>query len=127
VALALKPKSSTTNTDASARSTSSAANTSDSTTTSDTSQPQATTGTKTSFTLSEVATHASSSDCWTVIDGSVYDITDYITSHPGGAKEITKACGIDGTQLFATQGGRGSHSSLADKELAKLKIGTISN
>ena len=37
---------------------------------------------------------------WTVIDGQVYDITNYINIHPGGAKKIMRGVGKDSTELF---------------------------
>ena len=84
------------------------------------------------YTLSEVAQHASKDDCWAIISGDVYDLTEFINRHPGG-DEILRACGTDGTTLFnsrQTQDGQavGSgapHSQAAQEQLAKLKIGTI--
>ncbi len=85
------------------------------------------------YTLSEVAKHNTENDCWTVVDGSVYDITSVISSHPGG-KEIIRACGVDSTTLFkerkTTSGeavGSGTpHSSSATQVLEENKIGTLS-
>ena len=37
---------------------------------------------------------------WTVIDGVVYDITNYIDMHPGGKKKILRGVGIDSTDIF---------------------------
>ena len=37
---------------------------------------------------------------WTIIEGDVYDITDYIPTHPGG-QLIESIVGIDGSVLFA--------------------------
>lgn len=84
------------------------------------------------FTADEVAIHKSKDDCWTIISGDVYDLTEFINRHPGG-DEILRACGTDGTTLFnsrQTQDGQavGSgapHSQAAQEQLAKLKIGTI--
>ncbi len=56
-----------------------------------------------SFSLEEVADHATKNDCWTVIDGIVYDITEFIATHPGGDR-IMKICGLDGTEDFKNQG-----------------------
>ena len=39
---------------------------------------------ETYFTLEEVAKHDNEDDCWMVINGKVYDVTDYIDDHPGG-------------------------------------------
>mmetsp|Transcript_29197 Transcript_29197/g.33423 ORF Transcript_29197/g.33423 Transcript_29197/m.33423 type:complete len:148 (-) Transcript_29197:255-698(-) len=36
------------------------------------------------ITKEEVAKHKSREDCWTIYDGKVFDITRYISSHPGG-------------------------------------------
>ncbi len=76
------------------------------------------------LTSSEVAKHDTRSDCWTIIDNTVYDLTSYIRKHPGGSV-IVDACGTDGTSLFATQGGEGKHSSRAQSDLDSLKIGTL--
>ncbi len=84
------------------------------------------------YTLSEVAQHASKDDCWAIISGDVYDLTEFINRHPGG-DEILRACGTDATTLFnsrQTQDGQsvGSgtpHSQAAVEQLAKLKIGTV--
>jgi cytochrome b involved in lipid metabolism len=51
------------------------------------------------LTLEEVKKHSTADDCWTVISDNVYDITDYVSSHPGG-NVIIQACGTDGTTLF---------------------------
>lgn len=85
------------------------------------------------YTVEEVKDHNNKDDCWTIISGSVYDITSYIPRHPGG-DEILKACGEDGTTLFTQRqeqdgGAVGSgtpHSSSAQSQLASLKIGTVS-
>ena len=87
-----------------------------------------------SFTKQEVTAHNTKQDCWTIINGGVYNITPYIQRHPGG-NEITRACGNDGTVLFAerkTQDGQpvGSgtpHSVSAKSQLEEFKIGTVKN
>ena len=52
-----------------------------------------------SISLEELSNHHKIGDCWTAIDGRVYDITNYIKYHPGG-KKILLGAGKDGTQLF---------------------------
>lgn len=86
------------------------------------------------FTPEEVAQHNVATDCWTIIDSKVYDITSYISRHPGG-NEILAACGTDGTTLFnqrTTSGGErvGSgtpHSRSAADQLATFYIGIVIN
>jgi hypothetical protein len=56
-----------------------------------------------SYSFDDVADHATKNDCWTVIDGIVYDITEFIATHPGGDR-IMKICGLDGTEDFKNQG-----------------------
>ena len=85
------------------------------------------------YAAAEVADHNSASDCWTIINGSVFDITSYVPRHPGG-DEILRACGTDGTTLFTQRtdasgeevGSGTSHSSSAAGQLESLKIGTVS-
>ncbi|WKZ30902.1 MAG: cytochrome b5 domain-containing protein [Candidatus Dojkabacteria bacterium] len=74
--------------------------------------------------MAEVALHNSKEDCWTVIDGKVYELNSFILSHPGGDK-ILEACGVDATEKFNTQGGEGFHSAAAKAILAGLQIGTL--
>ena len=78
------------------------------------------------YTLSDVAKHASSSDCWMAINGKVYNVTLYISQHPGG-REITEGCGKDASVLFNTQGGEGAHSNVARSDLQDLYIGDLTN
>jgi cytochrome b involved in lipid metabolism len=77
------------------------------------------------LTTSEVAQHTSSNDCWMIISGSVYNVTSYLPQHPGGSQEMTPYCGQDATTAFATQGGRGSHSGMAQSDLASLLLGAL--
>lgn len=84
------------------------------------------------ITSQEVSQHNTKDDCWTIISGNVYDITSYVSKHPGGSV-IQKACGIDGTMQFTTRmsgsGNTGSgtpHSSSAKRILEQFKLGPVS-
>lgn len=87
---------------------------------------------KAPLTAEEVQKHSTKSDCWTIINGKVYDVTGYVNRHPGG-NEILLACGKDGTSLFVerktssgnTVGSGTPHDTNAANELAKLMIGTL--
>jgi len=50
--------------------------------------------------MERVKANGTSSSCWTVINGYVYDLTKWIGSHPGGSGAITSLCGTDGTSEF---------------------------
>lgn len=68
------------------------------------------------YTLTEVAKRNTQSECWVVIDGGVYDLTDWIRQHPGGSGAIRSLCGTDGTAQFTSQhGGEARPSSTLDR------------
>ncbi|RCK60911.1 Cytochrome b5 reductase 4 [Candida viswanathii] len=48
----------------------------------------------------ELKKHRTRDDCWTCINGKVFNITPYVDFHPGGVDEIMKCAGRDGTALF---------------------------
>ena len=58
---------------------------------------------KTTYTMADVRANATPAKCWSAIDGYVYDLTRWISSHPGGASPIRFLCGIDGTNAFKAQ------------------------
>ncbi|KAF9243242.1 glyoxylate dehydrogenase [Melanogaster broomeanus] len=47
-----------------------------------------------------VAEHASSSSCWIIVHGKVYDVTEFLPEHPGGSKIILKYAGKDATEAY---------------------------
>lgn len=75
------------------------------------------------YSISEVAKHAVESDCWIVINNNVYDATNYLLVHPGGASAITPYCGGDATTAY--EGMRKHSSGRAVADLASIIIGTI--
>jgi len=78
------------------------------------------------YTMADVATHATAGDCWLVISGEVYDVTRFISSHPGGAA-ILEGCGTDATVLFETRpsGSQTPHSQNARSMMAAYRIGSL--
>lgn len=91
------------------------------TTTSNATETAAETTTKT-FTMAEVANHSSASDCYTVIEGSVYDLSNFVGKHPGGEEAIMSICGKDGTAAFSAQHG---DDRRPNNTLSSLKIGAL--
>jgi len=64
------------------------------------------------YTLEQVKANNTAQKCWSVIDSKVYDLTTWISSHPGGSGAITSLCGTDGTSAFKGQhGGQGQPAS----------------
>ena len=44
--------------------------------------------------------HNKRDDAWSAFNGKVYNITPYLSYHPGGEKELLRVAGRDGTKLF---------------------------
>ena len=53
------------------------------------------------YTLQDLEDHNQESNCWTAIDGKIYNIAPFVHMHPGG-KKILRAAGKDGTEIFST-------------------------
>jgi len=86
--------------------------------------PETTTKIATSSTipLTDVAQHATADDCWSVVNGNVYELTQWISGHPGGSSAIESMCGIDASTMFNNQhNGQGK----PEAELASFQIGTV--
>ena len=48
----------------------------------------------------ELAKHNTPNDAWMAIRGFVYNVTDYMSYHPGGKEELMRGVGMDATSLF---------------------------
>lgn len=74
------------------------------------------------YSATEVASHDSRSSCWTIVNGNVYDLTSWISKHPGGSGAILGMCGSDASDAFNEQhGGQGG----PERVLASYKIGIL--
>lgn len=76
------------------------------------------------YTLAQVGAHATAGNCWTAINGNVYNLTDWIAKHPGGAARIIAICGKDGSQSFSGKHGADANAQAA---LANFKIGVLAS
>ena len=50
----------------------------------------------------ELSLHNRKGDAWTAVRGVVYDVTDFISKHPGGQTALIKILGQDGTRTFGS-------------------------
>lgn len=76
------------------------------------------------FTASDVSVKNTQTSCFTIISGSVYDLTNWITKHPGGEKAILSICGKDSTAIFKKQH---EGNKKTESVLSSFKIGTLKN
>jgi len=76
------------------------------------------------YTMEKVRANNSATSCWSAINGNVYDLTDWITSHPGGAAVIRALCGTDGSLEFSAK-----HSGQGEPEsrLRRYLLGPLAN
>lgn len=77
------------------------------------------------FKLSEVAQRNGKElkETWVVVKDSVYNVTDFLEEHPGGADLISAYAGTDCTKDFNDA----AHSAEAIKDMKKYKIGELVN
>ncbi len=71
-------------------------------------------------TREEVAKHNTRDDCWVIISGKVYDITDWAPHHPGGAGIARMYAGKDATAEFGDY-----HSSAAVAHMVHFCVGGL--
>ncbi len=48
----------------------------------------------------ELSKHNNEASCWIAINGVVYDFTDFVSQHPGGANILLQNAGKDATAIF---------------------------
>jgi predicted heme/steroid binding protein len=73
------------------------------------------------YSIEDVAKHNTSEDCWIIIKGRVYDVTNFLDDHPGGPSVLADAAGTDATEQFE----RAGHPANVQKTMDKNHIGII--
>lgn len=71
------------------------------------------------ITLDECQKHTTEDNCWLVIHGKVYDVSEFLDEHPGGFDIVLSSTGRDATEDFEEIG----HSNAAKEMLEKYYIG----
>jgi cytochrome b involved in lipid metabolism len=75
------------------------------------------------ITVAEVLKHNTVSDCWSVVNGNVYNLTSYVSNHKGGEGVIKAICGKDGTKAFS---GQHAGAYKPNTDLSSLLVGPLS-
>lgn len=72
--------------------------------------------------MATVQTKNTPADCWAVVKNQVYNLSAYVTAHPGGVANITNLCGTDATAAFANQHGS---QGKPNQTLSAFLVGTL--
>ena len=75
------------------------------------------------YTMEEVALHSSKEDCWVVVQGAVYDVTEFLPIHPGGGAILASQGGKDATDFFTEL----HRPQVLEEVGAQYKIGVLSD
>ncbi|XP_020212890.1 cytochrome b5 [Cajanus cajan] len=73
------------------------------------------------YAIEELSQHNTKDDCWILVDGKVYDVTQYLDDHPGGDDVILATTGKDATEEFEDVG----HSKSARELMEQYCIGEL--
>ena len=76
------------------------------------------------YTLEEVSQHSSEESAWIVNNGRVFDVTDFLTRHPGGRDVLLGSIGKDVTETMSDPDIH-KHSDAAYGLMNKYKIGKL--
>ncbi|KAI0509448.1 putative cytochrome b5 protein [Xylaria bambusicola] len=75
-----------------------------------------------SFTAKEVGDHKDEKNgMYIIVDSGVYDITNFLEEHPGGAKILKRMAGKNATKQFWKYHG----NNVLEKYGGKLKVGEL--
>ncbi|KND89293.1 Acyl-CoA dehydrogenase [Tolypocladium ophioglossoides CBS 100239] len=73
------------------------------------------------FTTSDVASHNKSDSLYIIVDGDVYDLTNFQDDHPGGKKILQRVAGKDASKQFWKYHNEG----ILKKYQARLQVGSL--
>lgn len=72
--------------------------------------------------LNKLAVHNTESDCLVVYKGSVYDVTKFLSLHPGGVEKNAQFCGTTNVEAIFNQ----KHGNTTDEKIkSRLEKGLL--
>ncbi|KAJ3292508.1 fatty acid alpha-hydroxylase [Rhizoclosmatium sp. JEL0117] len=77
------------------------------------------------YTMEQVEAHRTAKSVWVTLNGKVFDVTDFIADHPGGADLILQHGGTDIAEIMGDSDSH-SHSEAAYSLLDEYAIGVLS-
>ncbi|OJJ54428.1 hypothetical protein ASPSYDRAFT_61049 [Aspergillus sydowii CBS 593.65] len=77
------------------------------------------------ITASDIEAHHLETDSWTVVNGKVYDVTQFAKEHPGGAGLIYKYAGRDASKEYNRVHSPSLIAELEDSCLGELNAATV--
>ena len=75
------------------------------------------------YTREEIAKHTTADDCWVILFGKVYDVTNFLPDHPGGTEAPLLLAGGDATEQWLML----HKPELLDKYGTPFLIGTVAD
>ena len=78
-----------------------------------------------SYSLKELKEHNTEDDCWMAINNQVYELTEYLPSHPTKLSMLLPWCGKEATHAYRTKTRGRTHSAYADQLLPMYQIGLL--
>jgi len=78
------------------------------------------------FTVSEVESHNTAKSCYVTVGRNVYDVSDFLDSHPGGSELILEYAGKDVADILKDEASH-SHSETAYDVLDESLVGFLAS
>jgi hypothetical protein len=74
------------------------------------------------FERSAISSKNLKSECWTIIDEKVYDLTQFFFRYPGETEDLLQLCGIDGSETYSQQleGNKFPRSALTRYQVGRI-------
>lgn len=76
----------------------------------------------TKISVQELEKHSSPSDAWIVINGNIWDVTEFAPKHPGGAEIINEYLGQDASRAYNEVHGPGIATKYLDNSCLKGRL-----
>ena len=76
-----------------------------------------------SYTRSQVMKHNKVDDLWIIVEGSIYELSNFVFEHPGGENALLEHAGRDGTKAYKVVYNHEYPENL--ELLASMKIGEL--